>query len=678
MGKKLRPYLFALVFPLFLGLLYSQTKYYLGDTDRYYHFALSKILSDQRAIALQTLPQAEDVTWGEFFPDKEFLFHVVTSIAYRIGGDTGVVVACLLAAAGTAWVLYFFALTLLPAPIALLVALGAFSTHSLVLRLTLVRPHVLAIFLFLLLQVALLRKKPWLVGAAAAAYVLAYHAFYLPIICFALAALLSRLEANAERKQWEKLLFFGAIGLVLGILLNPYFPANVHLGVLHAKIPWLMKNDLKKASFGMELYPVNGPSLLKFYFFPFLVMMGACVALSREKAGAKIPGTFQSRYLVLLSAFFGVLTFQTVRSGEYLIPVAGLLFAWLLVQLPQRWRAGTAGAVAAVQLIALGIVARTEASFTPDEELYRQIWSAVEKIPPGPAKVYNCEWDSAPYIFYRRPDLRFVELLDPSFLYDAAPNSFFLREELRAGLVSDPRLAMNGFFKSDFVLCRNRNLVEQLKLDPGFQQLYPAEAQASGVHLFKIASSSAPAFVRRYRVERLAFPDAPAARQYAPSPSEKLKSVDLPDSMVVIGLRNQRRPGLNCVRAQPLAEEMKRLQGAHYLGVGGGAAIRAWRNDRLVFASGPGFPVARSIQALVKLDPPLKNSDRIDLLVCSGEGQAYWSVVLSLWTEKGLAQACEEKRKMLSPRLQSEALYTMAQNTCIGPLAEPTLPNELR
>ena len=62
----------------------------LGDPDRYYHFALSRDMVASGQVFLRSVPQVEDLGWGELFVDKEFLFHQLTALGYRIAGDGGV------------------------------------------------------------------------------------------------------------------------------------------------------------------------------------------------------------------------------------------------------------------------------------------------------------------------------------------------------------------------------------------------------------------------------------------------------------------------------------------------------------------------------------------------------------------------------------------------------------
>jgi hypothetical protein len=669
--RKLLAVVLALAFPVLVFALHRLTPSHLGDTDRYYHLALSRMLADAHAFHLETLPQAEDLGWGSYFPDKEFLFHVLTSIGYRFASDRGAEAASLLVASGAAVILFWFALAYLSPFEAFACAFAAFFTHSFVFRMLLLRPHVLAIFFFLLLNAAILRRRPLLAALASAGYMLAYHAFYVPLFCLCLAAALACFESPQERRKLHRLCGFALVGWLVGIVVNPYFPSNVQMGILHARLPFLAGGALRGESFGSELYPLAGPGLVKFYYFPFLILLGTLAARRLED--------FATRFLLVLGLVFGALSFQTVRAGEHFVPITGLLLPLLVASLPRR--RALAFAAAGLQAAVLAWISVTEASFVPDAPLYDSIRRAVAAIPPGEAKVYNCEWDTAPFLLYARPDLRFVDLLDPSFLYLAWPGAYQARKDLATGRITDPRGLVHGLFHADYVLCRNPGLVAQLEADPGFRRLYPSRAGGSAVALFRAETAPNPAFVRRLRFRVLSLEEAGQAQRYLPSASEKLDAFDVPGFSVVLGLRDARRPaGASCARVSADPEEVKRLQGARFLGLGGGGAIRAWRNGRLVFASGPEYPRARSVQALARLDPPLRATDRIDALVCSSAAAPFWTAALSLWSMEAARKVCGAKAEAEGGRSRpdSAALFSTDQESCLGTMAGPAVPLDLR
>ena len=69
-----------------------------NDPDRYYHLGLAAITAEHGLPA--TLPQVEDLGWGNYFPDKEFLFHALTGA--RATGDVGMAAVPVAAATGAA------------------------------------------------------------------------------------------------------------------------------------------------------------------------------------------------------------------------------------------------------------------------------------------------------------------------------------------------------------------------------------------------------------------------------------------------------------------------------------------------------------------------------------------------------------------------------------------------
>jgi hypothetical protein len=104
----------------------------------------------------------------------------------------------------------------------------------------------------------------------------------------------------------------------------------------------------------------------------------------------------------------------------------------------------------------------------------------------GGKKVFNCEWDAAPYILYARPDMRVVDVLDPALLWLHDPLKYALRQRLIAGQSPTPGADLREYFKADFVLCASAALNEQLKAEPAhFDLLASANAQPS-VAIFRV------------------------------------------------------------------------------------------------------------------------------------------------------------------------------------------------
>jgi hypothetical protein len=96
---------------------------------------------------------------------------------------------------------------------------------------------------------------------------------------------------------------------------------------------------------------------------------------------------------------------------------------------------------------------------------YVQLLAQVPVTVPG-AKIFNCDWEAGAFILLARPDLRFVDVLEPAFLWQASPTRFQARRGLVAGAFGDPHAILRGAFQADYVLCASAPLIRQLDARP--------------------------------------------------------------------------------------------------------------------------------------------------------------------------------------------------------------------
>lgn len=443
----------------------------VSDPDRFYHLALSQLISAEGI--LRTLPQVDDLGWGRYFPDKEFLFHVLTGLAHRLGGQQAVMLVVPVLGLSIGACLYAtLARVLAPSRAAILVLLTLLLSSGLLFRLTLLRPHMLAVLFFCLLLFAILRGRSWLAAAAGAGFALSYHAYYIPMLVIAIAATLrwSVEPGGARRWQWA------AAGLVLGIVLNPYFPSTLVMTLSHLKIALGIGLPAGLGA-GQELRPLGLVTYLDGFGLLPLVLLGATTLLVRQRL-KPTPENAGIWFLFLLSMFLTLLSLKNIRAAEYAIPSAILLAGYGLARLE-----GVNRFVLACLLLA---GAQLHSAWT----YYRDIWSrpqdgnsawflAAANLLPAEAdgkKVFNCEWAAGSYLLYAKPRVRFVDLLDPAFLWLAAPDKHAARERLRSGMEPEPRLVLGNVFKADYVLCAAPMLNRQLLSDPGhFEPIVGAE-----------------------------------------------------------------------------------------------------------------------------------------------------------------------------------------------------------
>ena len=143
----------------------------LGDPDRFFHLALARETVASGKLWLSRLPQFTGLGWDRQFPDKEFLFHLVNRGLQFLGGEAAVLKIIPIASG----MILLSLLSLVSGQAGLMmgsviVLAGLVFDPYLLIRLGMLRPHLLAILFFTLILHGLIRTSAGWVFAAAAAY----------------------------------------------------------------------------------------------------------------------------------------------------------------------------------------------------------------------------------------------------------------------------------------------------------------------------------------------------------------------------------------------------------------------------------------------------------------------------------------------------------------------------
>jgi hypothetical protein len=484
-----RPQINAWAFAVFTAAamaLYYYVLFYppilLGsnDPDRYYHLALARMTVEHGGL-LHVLPQVEDLGWGHYFPDKEFLFHVLCGLGYWLAGPDGTLALVPACGIAVALLLYSQLLKVLsPARAAFLVVPVLLSSCAFLFRLSVLRPHLLAIVFFCVLLAGLLRARPWVCFVATLGFALAYHALYIPVTAVAVACLVRWEDPRRMRRCFA----FALAGLCIGVIVNPYFPSNLVMSLEHLTIALGIGLPPGLQS-GTELQPIGLDDFLDWFVLLPIAVIGAIWARRREP----VPGQASNfRFLFLLVVVFGVLALKSSRATEYAIPTSILLLGHVLSRMPAR---------AAAASIVLVLVAQAHAAWDYYDDSFTSVqggdsafyFDAVSRIPANArgAKVFNCEWATGSYLLLARPDLRFVDLLEPAFLWHADRHKYVLRQNLEFGTDPKPLRTLRDTFHADYVVCANEGLVRQMRADPRhFQALTPLDDAGAPIKTFRI------------------------------------------------------------------------------------------------------------------------------------------------------------------------------------------------
>jgi hypothetical protein len=470
------------------GFFYPPRIYGMGDADRFYHLAVSREMAQTGGL-LRVLPQAEDLGWGNSFPDKEFLFHLFSALGYSLGGDWGALTLMPILAWGIVVGLFFLlmdsSIVGLPIWAALGMSLGGVLGSALFLfRLFLMRPFVLGIFFFIWIVGALLKRSPRMAFLGGVGFALGYHVYGLPLLAIGVFGNTLFLEKQngiksdngriALSRKDGVLISAPIMGMIAGTLFNPYFPGNFLLSwlnlknALHAVAPLNYGTELTRLPLDDAIWNALGP-----------IMVTLLAWRARWKGWLKPPRRLAFNFLTVMSTLLILLYLCIPRALEYLIPISILMAgAVIKVYLQQRPRFSTATAVSLCFFaptlwgaVFIYIVGLNQKFWAPVDA----IKAAIRFIPTADrgAKVFNCNWASGPIILYERPDLRFVDLLDPAQLYVANRPLHDLRQTLNDGKIKFPSRPIREVFHSRYVLCENSTLKYLLERDPHVRVLGP-------------------------------------------------------------------------------------------------------------------------------------------------------------------------------------------------------------
>jgi hypothetical protein len=684
-------FLSAIVLAAAMIALQMQFRPAAGDPVRPFHLALSRDLAKADTFRLDSLPAAEDIGWSKYFFDRDFFFHVLSSTGYRLAQERGVELVPRICALATLLAFFAFALTYLPFYAAFLATLSGFFTYAFLARLFALSPASLAALCFLALNFGLLQRKSLLAAAAGFLYVLSCSAWFAPLACLCLIFLLSWLEDREEGKELRTLAAKTMAGCIAGLLLNPYFPGNLVAAYRELLLPFLLRTTLAPFALDSELGPTNTLDFLENNLPQlFFLALGIFVFGSRPKNGR--AGDFPLRYQLSLCLVMFVASCFFARAAEFFALATGILLVVAMARWPwqESWRISCL--VGMVLLQAFQFLQQSGA-VAEDKEIARHFASmsaAIAAIPKeSRKKVYNCEWEAGSWIYYQRPDLRFVDLLDPTLLHFWDARSSFARAEFRRGGIGDAWGMLSGIFDADYVLCPRGLLSEQLAADPAFQQIYPSPRntdrwEEEEEFLFKVRRTPSPEFVTSFEAQSQPKLTAKEAANYAPPVRSSGGDFRQTLSGSYINLPGGSQPGdgLRCMLLRPKVQEIIRHAGAEVLVLGGGQILRSWQNAAPLPASARAFTFSRSTELLVPLLHPLKEGDSLIIQVCSDPEAPLFALSASLWTFEGLRKLCAWKSggadQSRASREDGNFWTDPPAETCLGEMALRKIPEGLR
>ncbi len=476
--KRLLPIVLFLLFVVGMALIQFVTPD-MPDNDGFYHIKLAWLMRteglkpDFSYLPLSILNEQE-------FYDHHLLFHVAlipfTFGDLRIGAKWAAVTF-----ASLAFLAIWYLFHRQRVPFAWLWAVGLLGiSDAFLFRMSITRAQSLSLGILALGYAWLLEGKYKHLAVLSFIYVWMYDAF--PLI-LALAILHFFAVALTERRFALRPLLYTSAGIVLGMLINPYFPANLIFSY-HHMLPKLA--DATSVSVGNEWYPYDTKQILD-NSLPALVAFASGI-LALGLTGHKMDA--RTALGLFLSLLFGLMLFQARRFVEYFPPFTLIFaaFAWSPLLDVRNNDAGR-GVVPFLQnslpslLLSLAVLFGISRSIVPAREtvegakpygLYANASLWLEKNTPAGSRVFQTDWDDFPRLFYYNTHNTYLVGLDPTYLqlYDAELYDAWV--EITQGDVNKPSQIIAMTFGSRYVHTdlNHRDFMRVAAEDPGLREVY--------------------------------------------------------------------------------------------------------------------------------------------------------------------------------------------------------------
>ena len=469
-----------------------------GDWDGYYHIKWSSLLWENFK-QFKWLPTFEwlplTVLNPKEYADHHFLFHLL-QIPFlwffepTTAAKVSTVFFSTLAIFSVYWMLFRYEVK------HQLVWLAAImvSSNAFFYRMNMAKAPPLTIVITVLgIHLLFQRKYVWLLPLMFA-FVWTYSLF--PLLLFAAIIWTVIIGWNERRFEWRPIAFTFS-GMVLGNVINPYFPQNLGLFFEHFWTKFKVGSDFVVAV-GGEWYPYTGMELLMNFPVALTAMLIGYILFAPR--GGKLPE--KAAFFLAFTSILLAAQFRSKRFAEYFPPFAILFaaFAWQaftapkIRELPEDfkreidpyldapkmteteswWNAARAASVWVIgialcvfwvyNLIGLHKFGFDEAGMIdnivtnePGDKYRRAMEFATgldetgaENIPKG-ERIFNCTWDDFPKLFFYNTKHEYVYGLDPNYLYSENPELYKSLKDLTEGKVDDPAPVIRDKFGANYI-----------------------------------------------------------------------------------------------------------------------------------------------------------------------------------------------------------------------------------
>lgn len=447
----------------------------LADNDGFYHMRMGQLVrAEGLRPAFPWLPLS--ILNADAFYDHHLLYHVYLALFVGDGSPESMIWGAKLASVvmpALAGVAIWWLLRAQQVPWAALWALGMCAiSEAFLYRMSIPRAQSASLVVLVLGLHWLLQRRYWALIPLGFVYVWLYNAFPLLLI---LAGVYAGATLLTERQLPWRALVYPALGIAIGLIINPYFPENTTFIVNHLA----PKVGQPMTSVGSEWYPYDTWTLVGNSGIALGVWLLGVLALGwREQRIDR-----QTLTALLLSIVFGIMLLKARRFVEYFPPFAlifaafgcaPLLVRWATTRSQQRW-----GALVLLGLLAPALgttlgAARLSLADSPPATRYAAASQWLESNTPSGSMIFQTDWDDFPRLFFYNTSNEYLVGLDPTYmqLYDEALYDEWVN--ITRGNVSMPGAAIRERFGARYILSDHQHgdFLREAAGDPSLQEVY--------------------------------------------------------------------------------------------------------------------------------------------------------------------------------------------------------------
>jgi len=410
--------------------------------DGYYHIKTADIIKQEGFI--QEFPWAKHTILSDSYADIQVLFRVLLIPFTFLGLELGAKISSIIFSTFSFIIFYWF-LTQNKIKYAFFwTLLYLFTSAHLMNRFLLPRQMPLVIALLILTIYFLQRKKYLFLGITSLIFVLLHSSFIFQLVLILLYIILEKIFS---KKFDYKILLYPFIGVILGLVINPYFPNNISM--LYTQ---LFQVNLVANLFNVEWKPWTFFEFIKNNILVLLYIGISIFILIKNK---KITKT-QSLYFSL-TIFFFIYTILSRRMQEFLVPFSILLTAFLLNNYTIKFDKNKLKIIKTISILFLIIVGIINFILLKEDIInndflynYDNCANWMKNNIPKNSLVFTNAY-AFPYLFSKNSNLIYTHGIDLTYSYLHEPKKFERYMGILQGILKDDQDLIIKDYNPDYV-----------------------------------------------------------------------------------------------------------------------------------------------------------------------------------------------------------------------------------